>query len=89
MAWKFEHVVLLCQWCASVEKRKNNCMWSFFVEKTKTIDIDFKDAPVKRKEMISFIEVRSFVRPLTRSRAHGKEIYFFEMNASISCSFNP
>ena len=74
MAWKFEHVVLLCQWCASVEKRKNNCMWSFLVEKTKTIDIDFKDAPVKRKEMISFIEVRSFVRPLTpelpSSRAH-------------------
>ena len=30
-----------------------------------------------------------FARSLTRSRAHGKEVFVFELNASISCLFNP
>ena len=33
--------------------------------------------------------VRSLARPFTRSRAHGKEVFVYELNASISCSFNP
>ena len=37
--------------------------------------------------------LRSFVcslaRPFTHSRAHGKEVFVYEFNASISCSFNP
>ena len=32
--------------------------------------------------------VRSFARPLTRSRVHGKEVFVYELNASTSCSFN-
>ena len=32
--------------------------------------------------------VRLLARPLTRSRSHGKEVFFYEMNASISYSFN-
>ena len=32
---------------------------------------------------------RASLRSLTRSRAHGKEVYVFEVNASISYSFNP
>ena len=28
-------------------------------------------------------------RSLSRSRAHGKEVYFYELNAWISCHFNP
>ena len=31
----------------------------------------------------------SFARSPTRTRAHGKEIFVHELNASISCSFNP
>ena len=27
--------------------------------------------------------------PFTHSRAHGKEVFVYELNASISCSFNP
>ena len=33
--------------------------------------------------------IRSLALSLTRSRAHGKVVYVFEMNASISYSFNP
>ena len=37
--------------------------------------------------------MRSFIcplaRPFTCSRAHGKEVFAYELNASISCSFNP
>ena len=32
---------------------------------------------------------RSLARPFTCSRAHGKEVFVYELNASISCSFNP
>ena len=31
----------------------------------------------------------SFARSLTRTRAHGKEVFVHEFNASISCNFNP
>ena len=37
----------------------------------------------------SFAPLRSFARSLTRSRAHGKEVFVYEVNASISYSFNP
>ena len=33
--------------------------------------------------------VRSLARSLTHSRARGKEMFFYEMNASISYRFNP
>ena len=33
--------------------------------------------------------IRSLAHPLTRTRAHGKEVFVYEFNASISCSFNP
>ena len=33
--------------------------------------------------------IRSLARSLTRSRAHGKEVHVYELNASISYRFNP
>ena len=33
--------------------------------------------------------LRSFVRSLTRSRAHGKEVYVYELKSSISNNFDP
>ena len=33
--------------------------------------------------------IRSLARSLTHSRAHGKEVFFYGMNASISYTFNP
>ena len=30
-----------------------------------------------------------FAHPPTRTRAHGKKVFVHELNASISCSFNP
>ena len=33
--------------------------------------------------------IRSLARSLTRSRAHGKAVFVYEMNASISSHFNP
>ena len=39
--------------------------------------------------LCSRAQLRSFVCLLAHSRAHGKEVYIYELNASISCSFNP
>ena len=33
--------------------------------------------------------VRSLARPFTRFRPHGKKVFAYELNASISISFNP
>ena len=33
--------------------------------------------------------IRSLARSLAHSGAHGKEVFVYELNASISCSFNP
>ena len=41
------------------------------------------------RSLIRLLRTARFARPLTRSGAHGKEIYVYELNASISCTFGP
>ena len=41
------------------------------------------------RTLIRLLRTARFARPLSRTGTHGKEIFVHELNALISCSFNP
>ena len=49
----------------------------------------FSDLRTWKWPFISFACSALLARSLTRSRAHGNAVFVYEMNASISYSFNP